>query len=126
LIQGAICFKNKNLPESIKHFHEAQNQVDTWLGRLELGRAYLEAGQFTEAHSEFETCLKRGGEAASIYLDDLPTLRYLPQVYYYLGRAQEGLKIPAARESYKKYLAIKAKATGDAMAGDAGKRLKNL
>lgn len=114
------------MPECIKSFHEAQSAVDTWIGHLALGRAYLEAGQFTEAHSEFELCLTRRGEAASLFLDDLPTLRYLPQVYYYLGRAQEGLKIPAAKDSYKKFLEIKILAAGDPMVEDAKKRLSQI
>jgi hypothetical protein len=70
--------------------------------------------------------LQRRGEAFSIFLDDLPTLRYLPQIYYYLGRAQEGLKIPAAKESYKKYLEIKILAVGDPMVEDAKRRLNSL
>ena len=49
-------------------------------------------------------CLKRKGEATSIFLDDFPSYRYFAPVYYYLGRAQEGLKSPAAKESYQKFL----------------------
>ena len=123
LIEGELFLRKGRMPECIKSFHEAQSAVDTWIGHLALGRAYLEAGQFTEAHSEFELCLTRRGEAASLFLDDLPTLRYLPQVYYYLGRAQEGLKIPAAKDSYKKFLEIKILAAGDPLVEDAKRRL---
>ena len=123
LVEGEIDLGQGRVPEAIKKFHEAQAQVDTWLGHVSLGRAYLAAGQFTEAYSEFESCLKRRGEAASVFLDDLPTIRYLPQIHYYLGRAQEGLKIPAAKESYKKYLEIKILAKDDALAEDAKRRL---
>ena len=124
LIQGEVELREGALAKAIKTFHEAQAQVDTWIGRVALGRAYLAAGQFTEAHSEFETCLKRRGEAASVFLDDLPTMRYLPQVYYYMGRAQEGLGIPAARESYGKFLEIKSGAKGDPLVEDAKRRLR--
>jgi tetratricopeptide (TPR) repeat protein/tRNA A-37 threonylcarbamoyl transferase component Bud32 len=126
LVEGEIDLGEGRIPEAIKKFHEAQAQVDTWIGLVALGRAYLAAGQFTEAYSEFESCLKRRGEAASVFLDDLPTLRYLPQIHYYLGRAQEGLKIPAAKESYKKYLEIKILAAGDPLAEDAKRRLGGL
>jgi hypothetical protein len=47
-------------------------------------------------------------------------------VYYYLGRAQEGLKSPAAAESFKQFLAIEAKGTGDPMIADARRRLGPL
>jgi len=126
LILGEIDLLKGSLPEAIKKFHEAQAQVDTWIGHVALGRAYLAAGQFIEASSEFESCLKRRGEAASVFQDDLPTLRYLPQIYYYLGRAQEGLKIAAAKDSYKKYLEIKILAAGDPLVEDAKRRLAGL
>ena len=114
-------------PSAIKIFQEAQELLDTWLGRFLLGRAYLEAEAYTEAHSEFELCLKRQGEAASVFLNDLPTYRYFPPAYYYLGRAQEGLGSEAAVESYQKFLKIKEKtAPGDPLAEDARKRLKSL
>jgi hypothetical protein len=53
-------------------------------------------------------------------------MKRLPQVYYYLGRSQEGLKIGAAKESYKKYLEIKILAVGDPLAEDAKRRLAGL
>ena len=126
LVEGEIDLQKGKFPEAIKSIHEAQVQVDTWMGHVALGRAYLAAGQFTEAYSEFEGCLKRRGEAAAVFLDDLPSMRYLPQVYYYLGRAQEGLKSPAAKESYKKYLEIKILAAGDPLVEDAKRRLGGL
>ncbi len=126
IIEGEILIASGRIPEGIKKLNESRAQLDTWLGRMALGRAYLAAGQFTEAYSEFESCLTRRGEAASIFLDDLPTIRYLPEVYYYMGRAQEGLKIPAAGESYKKYLEIKRGAAGDPLVEDARGRLKSL
>jgi hypothetical protein len=118
--------KRKDFARAIGRFHEAQASLDTWIGHVLLGRAYLEASQFTEAHSEFDLCLRRRGEAFSVFLDDLPTLRYLPQVYYYLGRAQEGLKIPAAKESFRRFLEIKIQAAGDPMVEDAKRRLNGL
>ena len=126
IIEGELWMRSGRLPECVKSIHDALGAVDAWIGHLALGRAYLEAGQFTEAHSEFETCLARRGEAASLALDDLPTLRYLPPVYYYLGRAQEGLGIPSAKDSYKKFLEIKILAAGDPLVEDAKRRLAGL
>jgi tetratricopeptide (TPR) repeat protein len=95
-----------------------------WLGRFALGQAYLEAGVFTEAYSEFEKCEKRKGEAMSIFLNDFPTYHCLDSLYYYMERAQEGLGNAAAKESYQKFLDIKAKADqGQALVEDARKRL---
>jgi tetratricopeptide (TPR) repeat protein len=102
---------------------EAQQILDTWLGRFILGRSYLEAGAFTEAHSELERCLERRGEATALFLDDVPTYRYLPPVHYWLGRALEGLGSLAAAESYRTYLEIKADGSTDPARADALKRL---
>jgi serine/threonine protein kinase/tetratricopeptide (TPR) repeat protein len=127
LIGGYLSLKRGDTANALKCFDEAQTLVDTWLGRFALGRAYLEAGAFTEAYSEFEKCEKRQGEAMSVFLNDLPTYHCLDSLYYYMGRAQEGLGNAAAKESYQKYLDIKAKADqGLAMVEDARKRLGSL
>ena len=127
LIEGEIMMKKGNIPEAANLFHESQEVLDTWLSHLALGRAYLEAKQFIEAHSEFDMCLKRRGEATSIFLDDFPSYRYFAPVYYYLGRAQEGLKSPAAKESYEKFLKIKENADqGDPLVTDARRRINSL
>jgi hypothetical protein len=57
-----------------------------------------------------------------MFLDDLPTYHFVPPVYYYLGRAQEGLRSAAAKESYKTYLTIKQKADVDPLVEDARRR----
>lgn len=127
LVKGEISMTRGEIPEAIKLFREAQAQVDTWLGRFALGRAFLEAKAFTEAYSEFERCLKRRGEVTAIFLNDLPSYRYLPPIYYYLGRAQEGLGSPAASESYQKFLEIKANSDGgDPLVEDCLRRLALL
>jgi tetratricopeptide (TPR) repeat protein len=89
---------------------------------------FLEANgkAFSEAYSEFDTCLKRRGEATSIFFNDLPTYRYLPPIFYYLGRAQEGLNSTGAADSYKAFLAVKEKGEKDWMVEDALRRLNSL
>ncbi len=122
LLFGEAKLKSGDSQQAIALFESAQAISDTWLGRLDLGRAYLERGSFPEAYSEFEICIKRRGETGALFLDDLPTFRFLPQAYYYLGRSQEGLKSPAAKESYQKFISIQEKGTGPLLA-DARIRL---
>ena len=40
---------------------------------------------------EFTACMDGQGEATAVFLDDLPTYRYMADVPEWLGRAQEGL-----------------------------------
>jgi len=124
LIEGETKLKALKVREAIGSFQEAQKQADTWLGRYSLGRAYLAAELYPDADSEFDVCLQRRGEATAVFLDDDPSLRYLPAVFYYQGRAREGLNSPGARESYQKFLAIKSGAAGDPLIADARRRLK--
>jgi len=123
LIDGEVELKRGRAADAVKLFREAQKLADTWFGRFDLGLAYLDAEAFTEAYSEFELCLKRRGEATAAFLDEVPTYRLVPPVYYYLGRAQEGLKSPAAADSYKTFLAIKEKSGEDPLVVDARRRI---
>ena len=63
-----------------------------------------------------------------MFLNDLPTVRYLDSLDYYIGRALEGQgKKEAARASYQKFLDIKARAdNGQALVEDARTRLSAL
>jgi hypothetical protein len=97
--------------------------LDTWIGRFDLGRAYLAAGAFPRADSEFDRCLKRSGEALSLFLDEEPTSGFLPPVYYYQGRVREGLKSAGFTESYGTYLSIREKAGEDPLIADIRKRI---
>jgi tetratricopeptide (TPR) repeat protein/predicted Ser/Thr protein kinase len=122
LVEGEVLLHHGESREAAARFREAGEIVDTWLGRYLLGRAYLEAGAFTEAYSELEISLKRRGEVTAIFLDDVPSYHYLPPVYYYLGRAQEGLGSSGAADSYRRFVAMKAQADDDPLVLDARQR----
>lgn len=127
LIGGELSLARGDVSNAINLFLEAQEQLDTWIGHFLLGKAYLEAEEFPQAYSEFEQCLKRLGEATSVFLNDLPSFHYFPPLQYYLGRAQEGLGSDAASESYSEFLKIKEKDEGtDPLVKDARRRLDSL
>ncbi len=121
LIEGEIALKNGDGRGAVKIFTDANNLMDTWMGRFDLGLAYLQIEQFPDADSEFDRCLKRRGEATSLFLD-LSTYGYFPPVYYYQGRAREGMKTAGFADSYKKYLAIRGEAGEDPLLPDVKRR----
>ena len=123
LILGEAALKEHNSRQAIQSFTEANNLLDTWLGRFDLGRAYLEAGAFAEADSEFDRCIKRRGEALELFMDDGPTYSYVPIVYYYAGRVREGLKSPGFADFYRTYLKIRGNSTEDPLLAEIHQRL---
>lgn len=127
MIEGKILKKNGKFHEAIELFNQAQETLDTWLGRFSLGKAYLDVNAFPDAHKELDSCLKRHGEVASVFFNDVPSIHYLPLIHYYLGRAQEGLGSSAAKESYQKFLEIKANSDeGNPLVEDCLRRLALL
>ena len=125
LILGEIALKEHDSSQAIELFTEAKERSDTWLGRFDLGRAYLEAGAFTEADAEFERCFQRRGEVLELFMDDVPTYSYLPPVYYYQGRDLEGLKSPDFSKFYRTYLGIRGQSTQDPLVADIRQRLSH-
>jgi eukaryotic-like serine/threonine-protein kinase len=124
LIEGEAQLKQGKIRAAIGSIEEAQKLSDTWLGRFALGRAYLAANMYPDADGEFDVCLRRRGEATAVFLDDDPSLRYLPAAFYYQGRAREGLNSPGAAESYRTYIGMRSGAENDALLVDAKRRLK--
>ena len=122
LIAGELALMTGNSRDAIRAFTEANNLLDTWIGRFELGRAYLEAGAFAEADSEFDRCIKRRGEAILLFLDEVPTYGYFPVVYYYQGRVRQGLKSSGFADSYRAYLDIRQKAGQDPLLAEVLRR----
>jgi len=107
--------------DAIKRFTEANALLDTWTGRFYLGRAYLAAGMFLQADSEFDRCMGRRGE---LFLDEDPRYGQLPLVYYYQGQAREGLNSAGFAELYRTYLDIRDKTGEDPLLPDARARYR--
>jgi hypothetical protein len=123
LIEGEAALKHEKAQEALNLFLDSRKIADTWIGRFDAARAYIDAGGFAQAYSELETCLKRRGEATALFLDESPTYHLFPPVYYYLGRAQEGLQSPAAPQSYKTFLSFKQGTDKDPLVVDARRRV---
>jgi tetratricopeptide (TPR) repeat protein/tRNA A-37 threonylcarbamoyl transferase component Bud32 len=124
IIVGEIALQENRVNDAVEAFRGAQRLFDVWLSHFDVGLAYVRAGHYAEALSELDICVKRRGEATAIFLDDMPSFRYLATLPYWLGRAQEGVQLKdAATESYKAYVALRRDAVRDQLADDARLRL---
>ena len=102
---------------------EASGLLDTWIGRFELARAYLEAGAFTQADSELDRCIARRGEALALFLDEEPTFGITPLLDYTQGRVREGLGTAGFADAYRRYLDLRGAAGEDALLGETRRRI---
>jgi tetratricopeptide (TPR) repeat protein len=76
LVQADALRVRGKLPEAVDAFRAAKEKGDSWLVHLGLGRTYLALGDDANALAELQICDARQGEAAIVFLDDAPTLRY--------------------------------------------------
>src|SRR5262249_35259502 len=120
-----VALKGGETGKAIKAFAEANELLDTWMGHFDLGRAYLQArpGQFVQADSEFDNCVRRRGEAMALFLDEEPTWSYFPPVYYYQGLAREGMKTEGFIDSYRTYLSIRGTSKEDPLLPEIRRRM---
>jgi tetratricopeptide (TPR) repeat protein len=123
LLAGEADLKRGDPRSAAANFSDAQKLSDSWLGRYGLGRAYVAAGVYVNAQTEFDVCLTRKGEATTVLLDDIPTYRLMSPARYYMARAQEGLGSPAAAGSYKAFLALKENGDEQGLVADARRRV---
>jgi tetratricopeptide (TPR) repeat protein len=124
IIQGEIALKKGDAREAIRILTEANALLDTWMGRFALGRAYLAAGAYPQADSEFDRCIGRRGEALSL-MDEGPTFGHFPAVFYFQGRVREAMGTAAFADAYREYLRIRGGSTEDPLIPDVRRRVAN-
>ena len=120
-IEAALLRESGRGIDAIDTLRTALELADLWRIHWELGRAYLDAGYFAEALAEFDRCSERRGEAVAMFLDDLPTYRYLAELPYWTARAQTGLGIRgSAVAGFDTYIALRPE--GGSLVDDARSR----
>jgi serine/threonine-protein kinase len=128
IVEAEIARSARRFGEAKDAFERAQKLADLWLGRFLLGGMYVDSEQYASAQAELGLADNRRGEATAVFLDDVPSFRYLATLPYWLGRSQEGVNkaSPAAAENYRKFLTLRSEDSRDPLAADARKRLAAL
>jgi serine/threonine-protein kinase len=123
VLEAEIALRNHSPAEAVAALQSGLRIADLWLPHFVLGIAYVEAARYPDALAEFETCVKRRGEATSLFLDDVPTVRYLATLPYWMGRAQQGLGLAnLASQSFGRFLTIRGADQTDPLVQDARRR----
>ncbi|MDJ0907374.1 MAG: tetratricopeptide repeat protein [Woeseiaceae bacterium] len=125
MLRGMIMEAEGSATDAVLELREAIDTADLWLIRFQLGKAYLQSDYHMQALDELMESQDRAGEAAAVFLDDVPTYRLAAELPYWVGRAQEGMNMQAAaRDSYQEYVDLRPQ--GGALAEDARDRLATL
>ena len=123
LVEAAVALHDGEHVQAIDTLTSAIERSDLWLVRFYRGRAFLDGGFFAEALDEFRLCESARGEATAVFLDDLPTYRYLATLPYWIGRAQEGMGMAAdAQANYSEF--VSRRPGGGPLADDARQRMQ--
>jgi eukaryotic-like serine/threonine-protein kinase len=124
LIDAEIAVRKGRNAVAIETFRDSIKRRDTWFARFLLGKVYAEAEHYPEAMAELDLCVQRRGEVADVFFYDTPTLRYLPQAYYWLARAQQAMGVADAKKNYDQFLAWRGSSDPpDPLAADVRKRI---
>ena len=115
IIEGEIARTAGRSGEAKDAFDRAQKLADLWLGRYP-ARCHLRGRRrVPSAQAELGLAGKRRGEAPAVFLDDVPSFRYLAPLPYWLGRVAEGIDpaSSAAVENYRKFLTLRPESAPD-------------
>ncbi len=100
-----LAYQAGDYPTAIDHAVRGVELADLWWLRYLTGQTYIQMNMYAEAFAEFGRCRARLGEAAALFLDDLPTWAFSYDVDYWLGRTQESLGMQQeANDSFLRFI----------------------
>ena len=121
IAEGLIALTGDDPRQAMKVVTEANGLLDTWIGHFDLGRAYLEAGQFTQADLNSTAVSNAAAKHCLCFWMRSPR-PYFPTVHYYQARAREGLNSEGFAESYRTYLNFRGHSSEDSLVEQARRR----
>ena len=93
IVNAELALLQGNAATAIDMLRDIVERTDLWLAHFVLGTAYVQSQRYMEAVSELEMCGTRRGEATILFMDDVPTTRYLAALNPWMARARAGLTV---------------------------------
>ena len=91
IVNAEIALLQGNAATAIDTLRDVVERTDLWLAHFILGTAYVQSQRYTDAVGEFEMCGTRRGEATILFMDDVPTTRYVAALQPWMARARAGV-----------------------------------
>jgi tetratricopeptide (TPR) repeat protein len=94
IVNAEVAMRRGQAIQAIDTLRSVVEATDLWLAHFVLGTAYAQSQRYAEAMGEFDMCSTRRGEAAILFMDDVPTVRYLAALQDWISRARTGMTLP--------------------------------
>ena len=91
IVNAEIDLLHGRVVTAVDALRDIVERTDLWLAHFVLGTAYVQSQRYMDAVNEFEMCGTRRGEATMLFMDDVPTTRYLAALPPWMARARSGL-----------------------------------
>jgi tetratricopeptide (TPR) repeat protein len=91
MVDAELALDRGEVQKAIDTLTNLVETTDLWLARLILGSAYVQAHRYPEAFAQFDGCQLRRAEAATLFGDNVPTVRYLALLEDWVARARRNV-----------------------------------
>ena len=91
IVNAELALRQGEAAAAVDSLRDIVERTDLWLARFVLGTAYVQSARYADAIGEFEMCGTRRGEATILFMDDVPTIRYLTALDHWMARARSGV-----------------------------------
>ena len=90
IVDAELALDRGDTAGAIERLRRLLESTDLWIARFVLGHAYLQSKQYPEAMEQLNWCAVHQGEAAALFDEEQPSIRYVGMLNELLARAKEG------------------------------------
>lgn len=90
IVDAELALDRGDIAGAIERLRRLLESTDLWIARFVLGHAYLQSKQYPEAMEQLNWCAVHQGEAAALFDEEQPSIRYVGMLNELLARAREG------------------------------------